>query len=75
MSYHEQTNNRTHVSTPGGVDTHRVRPVFPKHWLIVEEVEKLAMREVEEASPRYDRGKRLKRRGYAGYRFLKVSRW
>ncbi|BCS93789.1 transposase [Metallosphaera javensis (ex Sakai et al. 2022)] len=48
-------------------------PVFPKHWLInkpVEEVEGLAMREAEEVSPRYARGKRLKRRGYARYRFL-----
>ncbi|BCS93422.1 MAG: hypothetical protein MjAS7_2030 [Metallosphaera javensis (ex Sakai et al. 2022)] len=32
------------------------------------------MREADGVSPRYERGKKLKRRGYARYRFLKVSR-
>ncbi|BCS91500.1 hypothetical protein [Metallosphaera javensis (ex Sakai et al. 2022)] len=41
----------------------------------VEKIESLALREAKEVSPRYERGKSVKRRGYARYRFLWVSGW
>ncbi|BDB98279.1 transposase [Saccharolobus caldissimus] len=37
----------------------------------VKEVEKMALEEAEKKSPNYQRGKKVKRKGYARYRFLK----
>lgn len=48
-------------------------PIFPKHWLInkpFEEIKALALKEAEEVSPRYVRGKQVKRKEYSNYRFL-----
>ncbi|EHP70027.1 transposase [Metallosphaera yellowstonensis MK1] len=40
----------------------------------VAEIERRALEEAERTSPRYARGKEVRRRGYAGYRFLKGFR-
>ncbi|AAK41648.1 Partial transposase ISC1250 [Saccharolobus solfataricus P2] len=37
----------------------------------VQEIEKMALEEAEKRSPNYRRGKEVKRKGYARYRFLK----
>ena len=37
----------------------------------VAEIERRALEEAERTSPRYARGKEVRRRGYARYRFLK----
>ncbi|QXJ31874.1 transposase [Saccharolobus shibatae] len=37
----------------------------------VQEIEKMALEEAEKKSPNYQRGKEVKRKGYARYRFLK----
>jgi putative transposase len=44
----------------------------------VAEIERRVLEEAERTSPRYVRGKEVRRRGYARYRFLKgfkVSLW
>ncbi|BCS93015.1 hypothetical protein [Metallosphaera javensis (ex Sakai et al. 2022)] len=76
MSYHDLNSDTNRVSTQEELIRIVFDPLFPTlAHKPVEEVEELAMREVKEVSPRYDRGKKLKRRRYARYRFLKVSRW
>ena len=40
----------------------------------VAEIERRALEEAERTSPRYARGKEVRRRGYARYRFLKGFR-
>ena len=39
----------------------------------VAEIERRVLEEAERTSPRYVRGKEVRRRGYAGYRFLRGS--
>jgi len=51
--------------------------ILPQDALInksAEEIEKPALEEAEKISPKYARGKEIKRKGYSNYRFLKGRR-
>lgn len=48
--------------------------ILPQNALLnksVDEIEKLALDDAERISPKYVRGKDIKRKGYSSYRFLK----
>ncbi|BBG26091.1 hypothetical protein IC007_0596 [Sulfuracidifex tepidarius] len=62
------------VEEPGKISLTLVPKILPDDALLnkpVQEIERMALEEAEKTSPSYQRGKEVKRKGYASYRFLK----
>ncbi|QXJ34555.1 transposase [Saccharolobus shibatae] len=63
------------VEGPGQSLTLTLAPkILPDYALLnksVQEIERMALEEAEKTSPHYQRGKEVKRKGYARYKFLK----
>ncbi|AWR98987.1 transposase [Metallosphaera hakonensis] len=61
------------VEGPGKISLTLVPKILPDELLNkpVQEIERMALEEAERISPNYQRGKEVKRKGYASYRFLK----
>uniref|UniRef100_A0A2U9IUV9 IS256 family transposase n=1 Tax=Metallosphaera hakonensis JCM 8857 = DSM 7519 TaxID=1293036 RepID=A0A2U9IUV9_9CREN len=62
------------VEGPGKISLTLVPKILPDDALLnkpVQEIERMALEEAERISPNYQRGKEVKRKGYASYRFLK----
>ncbi|AWS00257.1 transposase [Metallosphaera hakonensis] len=62
------------VEGPGKISLTLIPKILPDYALLnkpVQEIERMAREEAERISPNYQRGKEVKRKGYASYRFLK----